>query len=251
MPTHTSRIAVTLALVTLAITLSGCVHTPTTNTKQHPPVQFIQTASTTTAPSGSSEDFTTTFSNTVQAGNTIVMIFWWQHALSDINGGIGAVTDSEGNVYQLALDATAVVNSSTQADILYYYASNVKGGTSASVTIGTTAQAYTTQVSMVVIEYSGVSVVDATNAASVMTASGINTGLATTSAAPEVVLGSLLTTYNVTLGPGSGYTARFQSSYFVVEDKIATTAGSYDAEFYMPPPYPQYLIAVPSMITLR
>ena len=247
------RLGALLAVVLIALTLlqgAGCGSGTGSMTHTPPPVQFVQTAGSTFSSSGSVASFTTTFSSTVAAGNTIVMVFWWMHDLN-VASGIAGVSDSEGNAYQQALVAKAVINSSTEADILYYYAPNVNGGTPAAVTITTNAQAYTSQVSMVVLEYSGVSSVDATNTASVLSGSTESTGMATTQAAPEIVLGSLLTTYTTTMGPGTGFSPRFQSSYFVVEDKLVNSAGSYDAEFSMPPPYPQYLIAVPSMVTLR
>lgn len=244
------RLGALLALAALTLLEAGCGGGSNSMIQGPPPVQLVQTEATTVSPLPSVESFTTTFNGPVTAGNTIVMVFWWEHPLN-IGSGIVGVTDSEGNVYQLALDAPALINSSTQADIVYYYAPNAKGGTPAAVTITTSAQAYTTEVSMVVLEYSGVHSVDATNTASVLNGSIESTGMATTHAAPEIVLGSLLTTYTTTVGAGTGFRSRFQSSYFLVEDKVVSSAGTYDAEFSMPPPYPQYLIAVPSMVTLR
>jgi hypothetical protein len=180
------------------------------------------------------------------------MVFWWMHDRT-LTNPISGVTDSEGNTYRPALIVSAGVNSSTSADILYYYATGVKGGTADAVTVGTTAQAYTTQVSMVVLEYSGVSAVDAVNTATVYDqGSGTaSTGMSTTHYAPEVDLGSLLITSSTPIGPGTGYSSRFGSTFFQVEDKIVSTAGSYDAEFSMPTPWPQYLIAIPSVVTLH
>ncbi|HUA14983.1 MAG TPA: hypothetical protein VMG31_06780 [Verrucomicrobiae bacterium] len=239
------------AVVLLAGLMLGCGSS--TNSQQTPPplrVAFVQTASSTVTPTGNGEDFTTTFSSPVTKGNTVVMVFWWMHDRS-LTNPITGVTDSEGNTYQLALIVSAGINSSTAADILYYYAPNAKGGTADAVTIGTAAAAQTTQVSMVILEYSGISSVDAVNTTSNLSGSTISTGMATTTAAPEVVLGSLLITWSTPIGAGTGYNPRFSSTYFVVEDEIAGTAGSYDAVFSMPPPYPQYLIAIPSMVTFR
>jgi hypothetical protein len=246
------RLGALLALALIALTRLqgvGCGSGAGSMTHTPPPVQFVQTTGSTVSPWGSGESFTTTFSSPVAAGSTIVMVFWWMHD-PNVDSGIPGVSDSEGNDYQEALVTKALINSSTQADIVYYYAPNVKGDTPAAVTITTNAQAHTTQVSTVVLEYSGVSSVDATDTASVLNGSTESTDMATTHAAPEVVLGSLLTTYITPMGAGTGFSSRFQSSYFVVEDKVVNSAGSYDAEFSMPP-YPQYLIAVPSMVTLR
>lgn len=240
-----------LVMIALIFFEAGCGTTPSNSCCPIlPSGQFVQSAGTTVSPTGGGQSFTTTFSGNVTPNNTIVMVFWWMHDLH-VTTGISGVSDSEGNLYQLALDSTGVVNSSTAADILYYIAPNVKGGTSAAVTITTNVAAFSTQISMVVLEYSGVAAVDATNTGSILSGSTESTGTSTIHAAPEIILGSMLITETTTKGSGAGFNSRFQSDFFVMEDKSATATGDYDAEFSLPPPYPEFEIAIPSMVTLR
>ncbi len=248
MPTLRSGLA--LACITLAVAfLPACASPGSSTTKAAPPVQFVQTASNTADASGVDQSFTATFNNAVTAGNTIVVVFWWYHPAG--GNGIASVSDSEGNTYQIALDYSTDISAGNQADIVYYYAPNAKGGTPASVTVATNEQSYTTQISLVLLEYSGVSSIDAFNTQSVIDGSEIDTGTATISTAPEVVLGSLLVTYSTPISNAGDFKTRYISSYFIVEDELVPTIGSYDAQFSMPPPWPQGLVAIPTMITLR
>lgn len=247
------RILLPLVCLTIAaFFMSACVKSsPSTTTTT--PVQFVQTASVTADASGSNQSFSAAFNNQVTAGNAIVVVFWWYHPIG--GSGIQSVSDDEGNIYQLGLDYSTDIAAGEQADVVYYYASNVKGGTPASITVATNETSDTTEISLVLLEYSGVSSVDAYSTQSVTSGSGstaqIDTGTVTTHSAPEVILGSLLVTYNTPIAKAGGFTTRYSSSYFIVEDELATSTGSYDAQFSVPQPWPQYLISIPTMITLH
>lgn len=173
--------------------------------------------------------YTVSFSNNVANGDLIVLIFWWSYPPGS---SIMSVTDSAGNSYQQAL-ATPPGNNQ---NAWIYYATGVSGGNPLSITV-VVSQSTANQFSMSALEYSGLTALDATstNSGSMTTNSTTSSsGSAVTHNANELVVGvSLSDELNTTMA-GNGFTSRFSSNFFMVEDKIVSSTGTYDAEFFLP-----------------
>jgi hypothetical protein len=107
---------------------------------------------------------------------------------------------------------------------------------SLSVTV-TVSQSTADQFSMAALEYSGLTALDVTSTNSgSMESNDITstTGNAVTHEANELIVGVSLSNELSTTMAGSGFTNRFASNYFTVEDRIVSSAGTYDAEFFLP-----------------
>jgi len=192
-------------------------------------IKFVQAANFTSQGSNSASSYTATFTNSVTAGDLIVLAFWWNYPQG---AGVISVTDTGGNSYQQAVATPA--NNNQNAWI--YYSAQVAGGNNFSVTVDV-SMLNTGQFSMAALEYSGLTTLDATSSGSGNMTSNSTTssaGSAPTHYANELVVGvSLSGALNTTM-VGSGFTSRFSSSYFMVEDETVSAAGSYDAEFFLP-----------------
>jgi hypothetical protein len=194
-------------------------------------IKFVQAANFTLQATlnNPSSIYTATFTNNVTRRDLIVVAFWWNYPLGS---NIVSVTDSGGNSYWQAL----VTPPGNDDNAWIYYATNVSGGSPLSVTV-TVSQSMAGQFSMAALEYSGLDALDATstNSGSMTSNSTVSTsGDAVTHAANELIVGvSLSNELNTTMA-GSGFTSRFASNYFMVEDKIVSSAGTYDAEFFLP-----------------
>jgi hypothetical protein len=164
---------------------------------------------------------TTTLAGPQVAGDLNVVVVGWANTTSSVS----SVTDSAGNIYQLA----APVQRSSNDSQAIYYATNVLPG---PTTVTVTMSASTPYVDVRVAEYSGV---DRTNPVDV-TASGSGTsaspssGAATTTAANDLIIGAG-TTGGLFTAPGSGFTSRIITSPDgdILEDRIGAAAGSYTA----------------------
>jgi hypothetical protein len=107
-----------------------------------------------------------------------------------------------------------------------YYAASIKGGAN-TVTVTFNQGAAFPDVR--ILEYSGVTALDATAGDSGSSATP-SSGAATTTSANEVIVGAD-TVSTGTTGAGSGFTSRIITSpdLDLVEDRIATATGSYSA----------------------
>ena len=177
--------------------------------------------------------YSATFNNPVTNGDLIVVAFWWDYALG---ATISSVTDSVGNSYSPILQTpVGYADVSTPAypapdwSAWIYAAKNVVGSGNLTVTV-TVSYANSDPFSMTILEYSGVSSLDVTSVNGGTGGTALSSGNATTNHPDELVLGVAVgegniiaaSGYNMLLAPG-----------FCVEEKIVTSAGSYDAEFVM------------------
>jgi uncharacterized protein (TIGR03437 family) len=191
-------------------------------------IKFIQSANFTETGGATAAKYIATFSSSVTAGDLIVLAFWWN---CPPGSKILSVADSGGNSYNQAL----VTPTGNDDNAWIYYATNMSTGPPLSVTV-VVSQATADQFSIVALEYSGVHNLDvtSTNLGSLTSSSTTsNSGSALTHEADELIIGvSLSNELNATAGVG--FTSRFASNYFMVEDKIVSSVGTYDAEFFLP-----------------
>jgi chitodextrinase len=170
------------------------------------------------AASASTSSLSVSFAANTVAGDLIVVGFDY-----NTNATPSAVTDSQGNVF------TAVglqLTTSGGARSRVYYAKNIKGGAD---TVTITLSATSAWLEVYLSEYSGVdpaNPIDAQVGASGSSAA-VSSGSATTTVAGDVIYGYCVADATCTFG--SGFTARSTLNNNLIEDKIASTAGTYSA----------------------
>src|SRR4029077_11903515 len=154
----------------------------------------------------------------------------WEHATA----AVSSVTDSNGNVYTLAVGPTQ--NSDHHLSQSIYYARGIlaAGASTNTVTVRFTNPAHPADLhaDIRILEYRGldrVNPVDVTAAATGTNAES-NSGAATTTNALDLIFGANIT-HSHTSGPGTGFTKRLITSPHrdIAEDRVVTTAGSYSA----------------------
>ena len=166
-----------------------------------------------------------TYTAVQTAGDTNVVAIGWADATSSVT----SVTDTNGNVYALALAPTQQTGVQSLA---IYISSNVVAAAANSNTVTVTFNAAAPYVDLRVLEYSGLDTVSPLDG----TAGASGTG-ATSSAGPITTTNAndLLFAANyvsmLTNGPGAGFTARVITNpdADLAEDEIVTTAGTYTA----------------------
>jgi hypothetical protein len=180
---------------------------------------FVQVKSAT--PQSSPTSVAATFNSAQTAGNLNVVIIGWDSA----TGTISSVVDTAGNTYQVAAPLTRGTNLSQAI----YYAKNISGGTP---TVTVTFSGATSFPDLRIMEYSGLDPVSPYDSSAF--GIGLNnpssTANLTTSYATSLLV-SGGTTANAYTVAGSGYTLRTITSPngALVEDRIVTSIGSYNA----------------------
>ncbi|HSX30167.1 MAG TPA: Ig-like domain-containing protein, partial [Candidatus Saccharimonadales bacterium] len=201
-------IAFVLALVLLTSTLIRVASAATPTFKQ---AKAVETSRGTTA--------SVAFASANAVGDLLVVQVLWSNT-----GGV-TVTDSRGNAYVAATArSTWAVNNSAQT----FYAKNVAAGTNTvTATFATTLPSYAI---VQAHEYAGldkVNPVDGTSSG-VGTTATANSGNVTTTAGNDLLFAG--GGASGTLGtPPSGWTARLNTSGNRTADKVAATAGTYNA----------------------
>jgi YD repeat-containing protein len=170
--------------------------------------------------SGSS--ITVTFNSAQTAGNLNVVFVGWDDATSTIQ----SITDSAGNSYVAAVGPTVNTGNATQT---MYYAANIASSAAGTNTVTVTFSGSVPYPDVRALEFSGVA-----------TSSPLDTMVATTGDGTTLDTGSFATTGNNELiiasgnvqhqfvAAGSCCTQILASYWNVVEDELASTAGSYD-----------------------
>src|SRR5262249_20847618 len=148
----------------------------------------------------------------------------WNNATSNIT----SVTDTAGNVYQLAVP-TARGNGISQA---IYYAKNIRSAAAATNTVTVAFNAATPYIDIRALEYSGLdqsNPFDAGKSAS-GTSNSANSGAVTTTAAHELIFGAGITVGGFG-GAGANFTTRIITTpdADIAEDRFVTTAAAYSA----------------------
>jgi hypothetical protein len=139
---------------------------------------------------------------------------------------VSSVTDSSGNTYKLALGPTlSQVMPRTQA---IYYASGVSPASAGANTVTVTFNTAASYPDVRIVEYKGVTTLDA-GATTGGNSANMDSGPATTTSAPELLFGAN-NMENWTNNSGLGYTQRIRSAWGnIVEDQVVSVAGPYDA----------------------
>jgi len=152
------------------------------------------------------------------SGDLNIVVVGW----NDTTASVQSVMDSAGNNYSLAIGPT----SGTALRQSIYYAANIVGGVN-TVTVTFNQPAVAPDVR--ILEYRGVTTLDAKAGAS-GNSSAANSGSATTTSANELIFGANMV-YTANGAAGSGFTTRVITSPDgdIAEDKVVTTAGSNSA----------------------
>jgi len=179
-------------------------------------ISFGQVAAAT--PQSTTATVPVTFPGAQTAGDLNIVVVGW----NDTTASVQSVKDSAGNTYNLAIGPT----STTGLQQSIYYAAPIVGGSNTVTVTFTQAAVYP---DVRILEYRGVTTLDAKAGASGNSAT-TNSGPATTTSANELIFGAN-TIATVTVAAGSGFTSRIISNPDgdIAEDKVVTTAGSNSA----------------------
>jgi chitodextrinase len=197
--------------------------TPAATSSAPAAVSFVQSNYAT--PQSSQTSVTVPFPASQIAGDLNVVVMGWNNSSSAVN----SVSDSSGNVYSLAVGPTQVSGALTQS--IYYAKNIIRAAPNANVlTVKFNGSAASPDIR--ILEYSGLNTTspfDAAVGASGQSASSATPSVAVPSAG-DLILGANIVLSSTT-GPGSSFTQRILTSPDgdIVEDRIASTAGSYSA----------------------
>ena len=166
-----------------------------------------------------------TYTGAQTVGNTNVLAIGW----NDVTSNISSVTDSAGNAYQVAVP-TFRGNGLSQA---IYYAPNIKTAAAGSNRVTVSFNQTASYVDLRIAEYSGLATTspfDVGTSATSGSGGTANSGLVTTSATNELLVGAGMTNGSFS-GPGANFTQRVITSPDgdILEDRSVSTSGSYNA----------------------
>jgi hypothetical protein len=180
------------------------------------PISFGQVAAAT--PQSSSATVSIAYPSAQTLGDMNIVVVGW----NDTTSTVQSVKDGAGNTYYLAIGPTAASGLSQSL----YYASNIAGGSNTVTVTFSQAAAYP---DVRILEYKGVSTLDASAGAS-GSGTTASSGSATTTVVNELVFGAD-TIGTTSKAVGTGFTSRIITSpdSDIAEDKIVTAAGSNSA----------------------
>ena len=186
-------------------------------------ISFVQQNSA--VPQTPQSSVSVTYASAQAAGDTNVVAIGWGDDISTVT----SVTDTNGNVYTLAVGPTRQTGVQSLA---IYVASNVVAAAANSNTVTVTFSAAVAFPDMRVLEYSGVDTVsplDGTAGAS-GTGTTSSAGPITTTTANDLLFAANYLS-SVTNGAGAGFTARVITNpdADIAEDEIVTAVGTYSA----------------------
>jgi len=166
-----------------------------------------------------------TYTQAQTAGNLNVVVVGWNDATAQLT----SVADSKGNAYLLAVGPTVQSGTATQA---IYYARNIAAAAANSNTVTVMFNMGANSPDVRIAEYSGLDPLNPLDAVAAAQGSGTSgsSGSVNTGNANDILLGANFV-QQLTTGPGSGYTSRVITSPDgdILEDRIVTTTGSYNA----------------------
>jgi glucose/arabinose dehydrogenase/chitodextrinase len=186
------------------------------------PISFVQTSAAT--PQTDQATVSRAYASAQTAGNTNIIAIGWNSS----SGTISSITDSSGNVYQVA----APIARGSGLSQAIYFANNIAGapagGNSVTVTFSS-AQPY---VDLRISEYGGLS---PTNPVDVASSSSGTSNSATSGTVTTRGPNELLFAAGTTIGSFSGATGGFATRIItnpdadIVQDRIVNATGSYAA----------------------
>jgi hypothetical protein len=201
--------------VTVTVTVSGQSGSLTNGFTYTGTISFIQVASAT--PQTPTATVSATYATAQTAGDLNIVAVGW----NDTTSTVQSVKDSAGNTYSLAIGPT---KGSGLQESIYYTSKIVGGSNTVTVTFNQAAAAPDVRI----LEYRGVTTLDAKAGAS-GSSTAANSGSATTTSANELIFGADMVATN-TGAAGSGFTSRIITKRGdIAEDKVVTTAGSNSA----------------------
>ena len=179
------------------------------------------------APGNPSVSVTVAYSTEQAAGDLNIVAVGWKDSTSQVQ----SVTDSVGNTYVPAAPPTLYPGIATQA---LYYAKNISGTTSNTVTV--TFNAAVDSPNIRVAEYSGIDVdnpIDVAVGAAGDGASASSGSVTTNNPYDLLVSASYVETE--TTGPGESFTGHLAAGSYedVLDDRVVSTAGPYSASVPM------------------
>src|SRR5262249_27209659 len=148
---------------------------------------------------------------------------------NDTTANVTSVTDTNGNVYSLAVGPTRLGVQATQS---IYFAPNIVGAAANGNSVVVSFSSPATFVDIRVLEYSGIDTVSPLHAVAASTGnSQTSTSGALNVTVPNVLLVAANTIETTTGSAGGGFTTRVLTSPNgdIVEDAVASTTGSYTA----------------------
>jgi hypothetical protein len=205
----------------LVVPVADATYTATFTAAAIPaPPTFVQVNAAT--PQTPQSTVTVPYTGAQTAGNTNVVAVGWNSATSSIT----AVTDSAGNIYEVA----APIRRGTGLSQAIYYAKNVRAAPSNAVTV--TFAGAVPYADVRIAEYGGL---DPTNpfdatASNSGTSATASSGNVTTSSPTELIVGAGMTT-DVFTGSSTGFTTRVITHIDgdILNDRVVTSTGSYSA----------------------
>jgi hypothetical protein len=187
------------------------------------PPQYVQGSYAT--PQTAQATVQVTYAAAQAAGNLNVVIVGW----NDTTAQVSSVTDSKGNVYQLAVGPMQVNTALSQS---VYYAKNIGAAAAGANTVTVTFASVAHYPDIRILEYSGI---DPLSPVDVVVGSTGNSAVAssnsvTTRNASDILVGAN-TVQTLTTVAGDGFTQRLLTSPDgdVAEDRVVTAASSYSA----------------------
>ena len=190
----------------ITVPVGGATYTATYNAvTASAPLAFVQTNSAT--PQTNQTQVSVAYTSAQVAGDTNILVIGWTNATSNIT----SVTDTAGNIYQLAVP-TVRGSGISQA---IYYAKNIKSAAAGTNTVTVTFNTATQYVDLRALEYSGLDLVNPFDVGT---------------SAHELIIGAGTTAGGFSAA-GSGFTTRVITSPDgdIAEDRFVTATGSYSA----------------------
>lgn len=206
--------------------LSGYSNTASATTpgsSPPPSIAFVQVNSAT--PQSSVSSVSVAFTKAQTAGNLSVVVVGW----NDSTATVASVTDSSGNVYSQAQTPTVVTGLLSQT---IYYAKNIAAAKANSNTVTVQFNSAAVNADIRILEYAGL---DTTNPLDWAAAGSGNSKTSssasiTTTNASDLLIGANMV-FTGTSGAGTGFTKRIITvpDSDIVEDRVVTATGSYNA----------------------
>ena len=177
------------------------------------PIKFVQIGAT--SQQTAAQLVPVAFPGTQTAGNLNIVAVGW----ADLTSTVQTVQDSAGNNYQLAISTKG-----TGLQQSIYYASNIAGGSSNTVTVTFSQAAVSPDVR--IAEYQGVSTLDLTSGRKGSNASPVS-GSATTTSGVELIFGAdYISTSTKTIPSAFAMRITTVPGSNIVEDKVTNAVGS-------------------------
>ncbi|MBV9711688.1 MAG: carbohydrate-binding protein [Ktedonobacteraceae bacterium] len=193
------------------------------------PVKYVQSVYAT--PQTQQTTVPVTYPAAQTSGNLNVVIVGW----NDTTAVVNSVTDSNGNVYHLAVGPTMLTGYLSQS---VYYAANISAASAGANSVMVTFNQPASYADIRILEYSGLNQTNPVDvfASAVGNSTTSSSGSLTTTSATDLLIGAN-TVETCTNGPGSGFTQRLLSSDGdIVEDDVVTSIGTYSASAQLSPP---------------